>query len=463
MNSEFPSFPKDFTWGVSTAAYQIEGAIDEDGRGRSVWDTFCEEPGRIVDGTSGAVATDHYHRMPEDVALMRQLGIGAYRFSIAWPRIVPGPSGAVNQKGLDFYSRLVDELLEADIAPAATLFHWDTPQYLQDAGGWVERDTAYRFADYAAIMGAHLGDRVKMWMPVNEPVMVTMFGHALGNHAPGQELGFGALPVAHHLLLGHGLAVQALRSAGVGAPGNPGLIGTASNHAVALPKTDSPEDAFAADLYDTLLNWMFSDPVLLGKYPADEITAMMPGPIEEDLKIISAPLDFFGINTYEPVLVSAPVAGDDRVSDIAEGAKMPEGLPFYPESVPGYPTTDFGWSIVPDGLRQIVHAFGERYGDKLPPLYITESGCSIHDDAPDEAGRVPDQRRIDYHDSYLRSLRQAMDEGADVRGYFAWSLLDNFEWAAGNKERFGLVYVDYETLERTPKDSFAWYRGVIQA
>lgn len=467
--SEFPSFPKDFTWGVSTAAYQIEGAVDEDGRGKSVWDTFCEEPGRIVDGTSGRVATDHYHRVSEDVALMKELGVGAYRFSIAWPRIMPDASNAVNQKGLDFYSRLVDELLEAGIEPAATLFHWDTPQYLQDAGGWTGRDIAYRFGEYAAVMGEALGDRVTMWMPVNEPVMVTMFGHALGNHAPGLALGFGALPVAHHLLLGHGLAVQALRAAGVGGPGgtgsggtgNKGLIGTASNHAVAQPKTDSPEDAFATDLYDTLINWTFADPVLLGKYPAEEIAALMPGPVEEDLKIISEPLDFFGINTYEPTMISARMPGDDRASDIAEGAQMPSDLPFFPESVPGYPTTDFGWSIVPDSLRQIIHTFGERYGDKLPPLYVTESGCSVHDEPPVD-GRVHDQRRIDYHDGYLRSLRQAMDEGADVRGYFAWSLMDNFEWAAGNKERFGLVYVDYETQDRTPKDSYRWFQKVIK-
>lgn len=456
-DTSFPRLPAGFVFGASTASYQIEGAVDADGRGRSVWDTFCQRPGAIRDGQDGRYATDHYHRWREDVALMAELGLDAYRFSLAWPRIQPTGSGPVNRAGLDFYSRLVDALLEAGITPAATLFHWDTPQRLQDGGGWRERDTAERFAEYAAIVGAELGDRVGMWMPVNEPSMVTLFGHALGNHAPGLELGFEALPVAHHLLLGHGLAVQALRAAGCT------NIGTASNHAMAYPATDSPADAEATEIYQALVGWTFSDPILHGCYPDEMIAAAMPGPVDDDLQIISAPLDFFGVNSYEPVRVSAEAPGPNTASDIAEGAVMPEGLPFFPSSLPGYPKTDFGWSVVPDALREILHAFADRYGDALPPLMITESGCSIHDPDPDARGRVPDPRRIAYHDGYLRAVACAIEEGADVRGYFAWSLLDNFEWAAGYRERFGLVHVDYESFARTRKDSFHWYRELIAA
>ncbi|MDQ3403571.1 MAG: GH1 family beta-glucosidase [Actinomycetota bacterium] len=444
-------FPDGFLWGAASAAYQVEGAVDTDGRGRSVWDTFTAEPGRIRDAQTGAVATDHYHRYPEDVALLRDLGVGAYRFSIAWPRIVPDGSGAVNQRGLDFYDRLVDELCAAGIAPAATLFHWDTPQALEDAGGWTGRDITGHFADYASIVGERLADRVRMWMPLNEPVVVSMLGYALGHHAPGRTLGLGALPTVHHQLLGHGLAVQALRAAGCS------NIGIASNHAPIWPASDSEADLAAAESCGTLMNWLFADPILRGRYPHEELAVAMPGPVVADLAVISTPLDFFGINHYQPIMVSATA---DDTSGVG-GGLLPPGLPYRPVPIPGYPKTDFDWPIIPDALRETVVMFADRYGADLPPIYITESGCSFHDPDPVD-GRVPDQARIDYHDGHLRALAQAIADGVDVRGYFAWSATDNFEWAAGYQERFGLVHVDYATQRRTPKDSYYWYQDLIR-
>ena len=451
--TDFPVLPAGFTYGVATAAYQVEGAVDEGGRGRSIWDTFCAEPGRIRNGDTGAVACDHYHRHAEDVALMAQLGVDVYRFSVAWPRIQPDGTGPANAEGLDFYDRLVDELLAAGITPAATLYHWDLPQALQDAGGWLSRDTSHRLAEYADLVARRLGDRVGMWMPLNEPVVVTMFGHALGTHAPGLALGFDALPVVHHLLLGHGLAVEALRGAGVD------RIGIASNHQPAWAASDDPADRDAADLFATLTNWLFADPVLRGAYP-EGFAEAMPGPVAEDLAVISAPLDWYGVNYYQPVLVGAPGRGGAG-SPALEGA-VAAGLPFEPMQIPDVPTTDFGWAIVPDGLREMLVSLRRRYDDALPPLYVTESGCSFHDVVGDD-GRVADQGRIDYHDAHLRAVADAIAAGVDVRGYFAWSLLDNFEWAEGYAERFGLVHVDYDTLARTPKDSFDWFRRLLAA
>jgi beta-glucosidase len=444
-------FPADFRWGVATSAYQIEGAVTEDGRGVSTWDTFCNQPGRIIDGSSGAKAVDHYHRYREDVALMRDLGITDYRFSIAWPRIVPTGSGAVNPAGLAFYDRLVDELCAAGITPVATLFHWDTPQPLEDEGGWLNRDIAYRFADYAAIVGERLADRVGRWITLNEPTVLTNFAYGIGAHAPGRTLGVGALPVAHHQLLGHGLAVQALRAAGAR------QIGISNNQAPVWPAGESEEDRAAAGFYETIVNWLFSDPLLFGRYP-DGLGAAMPGPVEEDLKIISTPLDWYGLNYYNPVAVGAP-NGQVRHVDTFE---MPSDLPFDLPEIEGYPRTDFDWPVVPDGLAQMLRLLRERYGDALPPICITENGCS-YADGPDAAGKIADQRRIEYLDGHLRALRSAMDEGADVRGYFVWSLMDNFEWAAGNAQRFGLIHVDYDTMVRTPKESYFWYRDLIRA
>ncbi|HEV2781101.1 MAG TPA: GH1 family beta-glucosidase [Actinophytocola sp.] len=453
MTPPLPAFPPDFLWGVATSAYQIEGAVGEDGRGPSTWDTFAATPGRILNGDTGAVATDHYHRYAEDVALMRELGVGAYRFSVAWPRIVPTGSGPVNPAGLDFYDRLVDELCAAGIAPAATLYHWDTPQPLEDAGGWLNRDTAFRFAEYATAVGERLADRVRMWMPLNEPMVVTLFGYGVGGHAPGKRLLFGALPVAHHQLLAHGLAVVALRA--TGATG----IGIANHHMPVWPASDSAADRDAVKAYDALVNGLFADPILRGRYPAEELAAAMPGPVAEDLATISAPLDWYGINYYQPARVGAPGSTPPPTVD---GVELPDGLPFDFQLIEGYPLTGFGWPVVPDGLREILVGFRDRYGDALPPLYVTENGCA-YDDGPDEHGRVADTRRIDYLDAHIRAVRAAMDSGVDVRGYFVWSIMDNFEWSVGYSQRFGLVHVDYSTLRRTPKDSYFWYRDLIRS
>ena len=447
-----PEFPTSFVWGTATAAYQIEGAVAEDGRGPSIWDEFCDRPGVVVGGDTGTVAADHYHRWESDIELMNQLGLDAYRLSLSWSRILPTGSGAVNTKGLDFYDRLIDRLCSAGITAAVTLFHWDLPLALQEQGGWMNRDTSYRLGEYAQVVGERLSDRVGMWMPLNEPVVHTLYGHALGVHAPGLALGFEAFQAAHHQLLGHGLAVEALRATGCT------NIGIASNHAPVRAASESPEDVLAADIYDHVVNWMFADPVLVGKYPADEFAQLLSGPVDEDLKIIGAPLDWYGINYYEPTMIAAPVEGQGTEGVLE--VDLPPGLPFAPVAITGYPTTDFGWPIVPEGLGEILRTFHARFGDALPPIYITESGCSFHD-APDAAGVVDDEARIDYHDAHLRALRSAMDDGVDVRGYFVWSLLDNFEWAAGYKERFGLVHVDFDTQKRTPKTSFEWYRALI--
>jgi beta-glucosidase len=450
----YPQLPRGFRFGTSTASYQIEGGADEGGRGPTVWDTFCAEPGRIKDGSSGAVACDHFHRYAEDVALMKRLGVGGYRFSIAWSRVQPTGAGPVNEAGLGFYDRLVDELLGAGVRPMATLFHWDLPQALETPaaggpGGWLDRATAERFGEYAAIVGERLGDRVEHWVPVNEPNVVTLLGYGIGMHAPGRTLMLDALPVAHHLLLGHGLAVQALRSAGARS------VGTATNHSPVRAASDSAEDRAAAAAYDVLWNRLFADPVLLGSYP-EGLAASMPGPVEEDLRLIGAPLDFYGLNYYNPTAVRAPTG------TAAEGGPaLPAGLPFEFAALAGYPTTDFGWPIVPDGLREQILLLGERYPD-LPPLYVTESGCSFGT-GPDAEGVVDDQPRIDYHDAHLRAVAAAVREGADVRGYYAWSLLDNFEWAEGYSQRFGLVWIDYRTQQRIPKRSFDWYAGLIAA
>ncbi|NYF98841.1 GH1 family beta-glucosidase [Janibacter cremeus] len=444
------SYPDGFLWGVSTAAYQIEGAVDEDGRGRSVWDTFCEQPGVIADGSSGAVACDHYHRYAEDVALMRELGVGGYRFSIAWPRVLPTGSGAVNAAGLDFYDRLVDELCAAGIAPVPTLFHWDTPQAVEDEGGWLARDTAHRFAEYAAVVADRLGDRVPHWITINEPREVTMLGYGLGVHAPGRTGLFEALPVAHHLLLGHGLAVQSLRATGARS------IGVAASHNPTWSAGESTADREAAELFDHLNNWLFADALVRGDYGEgwNELLPVQDG----DMSIISQPLDWYGVNYYNPTRVGAPGSGSSEV----DGVSTPDGLPFSFTPITDVPQTDFGWPVVPEGLTQILMTMRHRYGEAMPPVMITENGCS-YDDPIAADGRIADERRIDYLDSHLTALREAICQGVDVRGYFTWSLLDNFEWAEGFRQRFGLVHVDYDTLARTRRDSFHWFAEHIRA
>ncbi|WP_443052581.1 GH1 family beta-glucosidase [Streptomyces sp. NBC_00299] len=426
-----PQFPAGFLWGVSTSAHQIEGAADE--REPSVWDTFTAEPGRVKDGSTAAVACDHYHRYPQDVALLADLGVDAYRFSISWPR-VNAP------KGLDFYDRLVDELCAAGVRPVPTLFHWDLPVALD----WLERDTAARFAEYAAVVAERLGDRVKKWITLNEPAEHTLLGHALGTHAPGRQLLFDALPVAHHQLLAHGLAVRALRAAGATD------IGIANSHGPTWPASQEQADKEAADFYDVLLNRLFADPLLLGRFP-DGIGELMPGDVEADLKVIAEPLDFYGVNYYAPTRVGAPQGTEIEFG----GISMPAELPFSVREIEGVPTTDFGWPVVPEGLTELLTGFRERYGDRLPPVVITENGCSYEG--------IDDQERIAYLDGHIRALHRAVEAGVDVRGYFVWSLLDNFEWAEGYARRFGLVHTDYETLTRTPKASYGWLRDVLRA
>jgi beta-glucosidase len=430
-------FPEDFLWGVSSSAFQIEGAVGEGGRGRSSWDTFCATPGKIRGGENADVACDHYHRYPEDIALMAGLGVDAYRFSFAWPRLQPDGSGKPNAEGIAFYDRLLDAVCEAGITPVGTLYHWDTPQPLEDAGGWRNRETALRFGEYARIAGERFADRVPMWIPVNEPMVTTIFGYAIGEYAPGEFLLLDAVPTAHHQHLAHGLAVQALRAAGAD------QIGTANNHSPVWPAGKSDVDA--ADALDVLLNRMFADPVLLGRYP-DRFTAHLPSGYADDLPTIATPIDFYGVNYYEPQVAAAPSPGNP--------------LPFDLGDVRGYPMTTNDSPIVPAGLTELLVGMRARYGDALPPVYITENGCSFDDEVgPD--GAVHDPRRVDFMDTHLQALADAMKAGVDVRGYFVWSIVDNFEWSKGYAPRFGLVHVDFATQQRTPKDSYTWYRDLI--
>jgi beta-glucosidase len=445
MTVPMPAFPAGFRWGVATAAYQIEGAATEGGRGPSIWDTFSHEPGRISDGSTGDVACDHYHRYEGDVALMAELGVGAYRFSVAWPRIQPTGSGPVNAEGLAFYDRLVDALLARGIEPAVTLFHWDLPQALQDAGGWTNRDTAARFGEYAGLVAEALGDRVGLWITLNEPFIHLALGHVIGMHAPGLTGVEHILAVAHHQLLGHGLAAAAVRS------GHPGArVGIANNYtpvwavgADSQPGSATDEDRVAAFVYDSLHNRLFTDPLLLGRYPdgIEAIGDLDRVVLDGDLAVIAAPLDVLGVNYYNPTGISAPAT-------VAE-------VPFELRQLTGFPVTGYGWPVVPDGLREMLTTLRERYPDGLPPIWVTENGCAYPEPAEDDA-------RIGYLDGHLRAVRAAIDAGVDVGGYFVWSLLDNWEWADGFGQRFGLVHVDYATQVRTPKRSFAWYRDLIK-
>ncbi|MFJ2947370.1 GH1 family beta-glucosidase [Streptomyces sp. NPDC087226] len=425
-----PRFPAGFLWGVSTSAHQIEGAVEA--REPSVWDVFTDGPGRVRDGSTAAVACDHVHRYREDVALLADLGVDAYRFSVSWPRVRA-------KGGLDFYDRLVDELCAAGVRPVPTLFHWDLPAGLD----WLERDTARRFAEYVAEVAGRLGDRVTKWITLNEPAEHTLLGHALGVHAPGRNLLFDALPVAHHQLLAHGLAVRALRAAGADD------IGIANSHGPTWPASDDEADRAAAGFYDLLLNRLFADPLLLGHYP-DGIGELMPGDVEQDLKVIAEPLDWYGVNYYAPTRVGAPQGTEIDFG----GVRMPADLPFSVREIEGYPVTDFGWPVVPEALTELLTAFHARYGDRLPPVVITENGCAYDG--------LDDRDRITYLDGHLRALHRAVEAGVDVRGYFVWSLMDNFEWAEGYARRFGLIHVDFATQERTPKASYDWYRKLLR-
>ena len=450
-----PAFPADFTWGVATAAFQIEGAATEGGRGRSIWDTFCAEPGRVKGGDTGEVACDHVHRYREDVALLAGLGVDSYRFSVAWPRVQPDGRGPVNRAGLDFYSRLVDELLTAGIRPCLTLYHWDLPQALEDEGGWRSRDTAARFAEYSAAVHAALGDRVPLWTTLNEPFCSAIVGHAQGRHAPGLRTGEPALAAVHHLLLAHGLAVQAMRAQRHGAE----EFGITLNLNAVSPRTGHPDDVAAAARVEVLQNRSFTDPLLAGRYPAAE--GEVWGDLTDfgfradgDLAVIGAPLDFLGVNTYFPQYVrAAPYTEPDPARRTAADVAAVDDPP------PHLPRSAMGWPVEPATMSRLMRWLRDTYPG-LPPVYVTENGNSFPDVVRHD-GSVPDPDRIAYLDGHLRELAAAMADGVDVRGYYVWSLLDNFEWAHGYSQRFGLVHVDYPTQRRTPKASYAWYRDAI--
>jgi beta-glucosidase len=452
------TFPEGFTWGTATASYQIEGAASADGRGLSVWDTFSRAAGNVHGGDTGDIACDSYHRYREDVALMASLGLNAYRFSIAWPRILPAGRGAVNQKGLDYYRALLDELGDRGIAAAATLFHWDLPQQLQDEGGWAARDTAARFADYAAVVAEALGDRVERWITLNEPQVVASHGYRTGEHAPGVRDADASRAATHHLLLGHGLAVQALRS--VLPSGVPVGI-TLDMHPVRLPDEPVPDAVREASrIRDAELNRVYLEPVLHGRYPAQARQALLPpDPVVApgDLDVIAQPVDFLGVNYYAPVFLRA---GDP--ADLRHGERKVAGgdLPGVVEYAPaGLERTPMGWLVDPEGLYELL----VRLSSDAPglPLYITENGCAGEDYVnPD--GDVNDIERIRYLHLHLEAAARAIRDGANLAGYYLWSLLDNFEWGYGYQKRFGIVFVDFGTQRRIPKASSRFYANIVR-
>lgn len=446
--------PQNFLFGAATAAYQIEGAASEDGRGPSIWDVFSHTPGKTQAADTGDRATDHYHRYEEDLDLIAALGLEAYRFSISWSRIQPEGFGAVNQTGLDFYERLVDGLLERGVAPVATLYHWDLPQSLQDRGGWLVRETAERFAEYARVASNALGDRVQMWTTLNEPWCSAFLGHGSGEMAPGIADGASALRAAHHLNLAHGLGVQALRAST--GPGTQTSV-TLNLHQVSNAP-GSPADA--ARRVNAVGNRVFTGPMLRGEYPADliqdtESITNWSFVNDGDLEQIAQPLDSLGVNYYHSELVrprTTSTAGGPSPMAAFPGCEDLEFVPYAP------PLTDMGWNIDPDGFEALLVSVHEDFPEL--PIYVTENGAAFPDEEVD--GQVQDDDRIDYLASHLAAVARAVARGADVRGYFAWSLLDNFEWALGYSKRFGIVRVDYDTFERRVKKSGFWYRDLIR-
>ena len=462
-------FPPGFIWGAATAAAQVEGAAHEDGKEDSIWDAYARVPGAIAnEGHTPEVAVDHYHRMPADVALMKKLGLQSYRFSTSWARIKPSDA-RVNHMGLDFYSRLVDELLEADILPWLTLYHWDLPQALEESNGWANRDTAYRFVDYANVVYDALGDRVSRWTTFNEPLCSSLIGYASGEHAPGRQEPAAALAAVHHQHLAHGMAVSALRERA--ADREDLSIGITLNLTNAVPDNpEDPEDLEAARRIDALWNRMYLEPILLGSYPADLLADVaglgLAESIQEgDLAAIAQPIDFLGVNHYHDDNVSghrAPVDDEPGMRPTAKKTSSPfVGSEYVSFPSRHLPRTAMGWEVNPDGLTRLLLRLGTEY-DNLPPLYITENGAA-YDDVVSEDGGVHDAERAAYIRAHISAVQEAIEAGADVRGYFVWSLLDNFEWAWGYDKRFGIVRVDYDTQERTIKDSGLEYAGIIRA
>ncbi len=441
------SFSKDFIWGVATSSYQIEGAWEKDGKGESIWDRFSHTPGKIEDQSTGDIACDHYYRWADDIRIMQRIGAQAYRFSISWPRILPAGRGEVNQKGLDFYSRLVDGLLEADITPFITLYHWDLPQALQDEGGWPARSTAEAFIEYADVVTRHLGDRVKDWTTFNEPFVSAYVGHWEGRHAPGHTDPSENFSAAHHLLLAHGSTLPVIRSNAPGAD-----AGIVLNLVPQWPASSSLVDRAEAYLWDGIVNRWYLDPLAARGYPADIVQHaeeehsvsfdfIQPG----DMAVIADPIDFLGVNYYTRRII--------RSTTVPESDNAPQEL--YPPSQP----TEMGWEVYPEGLVEVLARLHFDY--HFPVIYITENGAA-YPDQPDN-GNVNDQARVDYYDLHLKAVARAIAMGVPVLGYFAWSMLDNFEWAFGYTKRFGLVYVDFETQQRILKSSAHWYRDLIDS
>ncbi|QCO05416.1 GH1 family beta-glucosidase [Azospirillum argentinense] len=433
-------FPNGFLWGTSTSAFQVEGAAAEDGRAPSIWDSFCRLKGRVDNGDTGDVACDHYHRYAEDVALMRDMGVGAYRFSISWPRVLPRGRGVVNEAGLDFYDRLIDRLLEAGIEPWACLYHWDLPQALQDRGGWANRDSAGWYADYAVLCARRFGDRVTRWATFNEFSVFTLFGYALGWGAPSVSDRGEHLKVIHHTNLAHGAGVDVLRDLVPGAS-----IGAVHSFQPCRPADPSPENVEAAALFDELWNLCFPDAQILGRYPPRIARAIEPYVQAGDMARICRPVDWFGMNHYAPLFAQAE-----------PGAVWGCGFGAPPE---GMPRTDIGWPLQPSAFHEALMQASARY--RLP-IYVTENGYGTKaPEAPDAQGIVMDRERLDYLQACIGEMARALKDGADVRGYFVWSLLDNFEWGGGYGTRFGIVHVDFETQTRTPKESAKWYAALI--
>lgn len=440
-------FPAHFLWGAATASYQIEGAIHEDGRGSSIWDDFAATPGKVYQGHTGEVAADHYHRVEEDTDLMAQLGLGAYRFSIAWPRILPDGRGTINQAGLDFYDRLVDALLAKGIVPFATLYHWDLPSQLEREGGWLNRATAYAFADYAEIVARHLGDRVANWITLNEPWCSAYLGYGIGVHAPGLKDRQAAIDAAHHLLLGHGLAVPRMR-ARLPSSAQVGITLVLNPIYATDERAETARDVALANEFS---NGWFLDPIYHGRYPERffEHMGLNPPPVQQgDLESTSAPLDFLGVNNYSRILVRG--MREQPLADQFESVSP----------VPNACYTDMGWEIYPNGLRDVLVNVGRNY--PVGKLYVTENGAAFPD-VWDGGETVSDSRRVDYLCTYIMACAEAIEQGAPLTGYFVWSLMDNFEWGEGYAKRFGVVYIDYPTQRRVIKESGHWYAALLNA
>jgi beta-glucosidase len=439
------TFPKNFLWGTASASYQIEGAWNEDGKGESIWDRFSHTPSKIKNGDTGDVACDFYHRYREDIALMAELGLNAARISLSWPRIVPSGTGAVNSKAIDFYNRVIDEMLKHKIQPFVTLYHWDLPQALDDLGGWPNRDLAKHFGDYATIVAKSFGDRVKHWMAFNEPWVFTVLGYLIGIHAPGHRDRHAAMKATHVVNLAQGLAVRAIRS-----NSKPAMVGTAFSMQPIHPKTDSTEDREAAERYHRFNNMWFLDPVMKGSYPdiflegrTEEWLDIRPG----DMEIVKAPLDFIGINLYTRMTIAHDP--HDRMMGAHPARPSEENE-----------KTDFGWEIYPKALSEMISRISREYPGI--PIYVTENGCS-YSEAPEADGKVRDQRRIRFLRGYIGEMGHAIAQGADVRGYFHWTFTDNFEWGEGYAQRFGIVYCDFKSLARTVKESGYWYSRLARS